>query len=139
MGGFNSYLGQYPGQRTVRGIQNLVHGPMNGFRTFRQAYNHYVHPAQGPNPTQLTPTGVAGNPTGSVVGYPTQASDESGQMDQSQTDNGSDPSPLATGRIVTKPTTALLGESGPEVVVPLNADPRNHVNGLPIPRYRPVV
>lgn len=49
------------------------------------------------------------------------------------------PEPMARGRIVTKPTTALLGESGPEAVVPLNNNPQNRVtpailNSL-TPRY----
>lgn len=34
---------------------------------------------------------------------------------------------LARGKIVTKPTVAILGESGPEKVVPLNANPENRV------------
>ncbi len=31
--------------------------------------------------------------------------------------------PMAQGQVVTKPTTALLGEDGPEMVVPLNGRP----------------
>lgn len=53
---------------------------------------------------------------------------------------GLQPEMMAQGKIVTRPTTAILGERGPEAVVPLNDNPQNHVtpailNSL-TPRYR---
>lgn len=48
--------------------------------------------------------------------------------------------PMAQGRIVTKPTLAVLGESGgPEMVIPLNNDPQNKTSLAAvshIPRYK---
>lgn len=51
--------------------------------------------------------------------------------------------PMAQGAIVTKPTTALIGEKGPEVVVPLTDQPGAKVSpmmlgGMPRTRYRHV-
>jgi hypothetical protein len=46
--------------------------------------------------------------------------------------------PMAQGRIVDKPTTALLGEDGPEAVIPLNGRPDAKVSvaNLPQMNYR---
>lgn len=41
--------------------------------------------------------------------------------------------PMAHGRMVTKPTLALLGERGPEAVVPMNTNPENKVSMPPTP------
>jgi hypothetical protein len=41
---------------------------------------------------------------------------------------------MARGRIVDKPTTALLGEDGPEAVVPLNGRPDARVSPRILPK-----
>lgn len=45
---------------------------------------------------------------------------------------------MANGGIVDKPTTALLGEDGPEMVVPLNRRPGNKVSPQNLPGRRPM-
>jgi hypothetical protein len=44
---------------------------------------------------------------------------------------------MANGGVVNKPTTALLGEDGPEMVVPLNRRPGNRVSLANLPGQRP--
>ena len=51
---------------------------------------------------------------------------------------GAPPDPMAHGRMVMKPTVALLAEHGqPEMVVPMNADPNNKVSMPAVPGMRP--
>lgn len=49
---------------------------------------------------------------------------------------GLQPDMMAHGRMVTKPTVALLGERGPEAVVPMNSDPNNKISMPAVPGMR---
>ncbi len=49
-------------------------------------------------------------------------------MDQGTQNYGDGMIPAAHGTIVSRPTKVLIGESGPEAVVPLNNNPDNKVN-----------
>jgi hypothetical protein len=52
-------------------------------------------------------------------------------------DNENPDQRMASGGVVNKPTTALLGEDGPEMVVPLNRRPGNKVSLANLPGQRP--
>ncbi len=136
MGNFSGQ--QFSGQQFSALGRNLANGAkavgQGAIGNLANAYNRYrnlVHPPNPQTPAVTDPTGmnVPQNPysngTDSVVGYPTQASDEGQSGDGSIA-----PQPMAHGQLVTKPTIALLGEDGPEKIIPLNADPRNKVNGM---------
>jgi hypothetical protein len=74
-----------------------------------------VQPSAPPNPYD----GAAGQSQQDLMG---------GSQEQQWTgdDTAFGPEPMAHGKLVTKPTIAKLGESGPEIVIPLNNAPGNH-------------
>jgi hypothetical protein len=80
--------------------------------------------------------------SGALGGMPPPNADQTAMSMDPTTGSGelAGLSPLAHGRIVTQPTKALLGERGPEAVVPLNPNPQNRVTPAILdsltPRYR---
>lgn len=88
---------------------------------------------RSPVPDVVTPGGMP----------PADASNQAMSMDPTQNSGelaGLSPDLMAQGKIVTSPTRAIIGERGPEAVVPLNDNPQNRVtpailNSL-TPRYR---
>lgn len=48
---------------------------------------------------------------------------------------GPPPAPMSTGRVVTTPTLAVLGEDGAEAVIPLNGAPDNKTNMAMVSPY----
>lgn len=68
-------------------------------------------PMQGYGDSSMSPTDMHAPP---VMDNPPQP----GAM--SQDDSITVPTPMGEGRLITKPTTAVLGENGVEAVIPLN-------------------
>lgn len=88
-------------------------------------------PPPGGGPPMPPPGGgppPGAGPTPPVNPYPGLGDDD---------DNENPDQRMATGGIVNKPTTALLGEDGPEMVVPLNRQPGNKVSLANLPGQRP--
>lgn len=133
MGSFFSNLGQgltNAGANLVNPAQykpnsgtplGLIMNPIQAYRAAQKAKAMRVGP---PNMQPTDPS--QGNQ------YPTMPSDEdqgdgmpamAPQYDSMPSDEGAEP--MAAGKIVTQPTTAILGESGPEAVLPLNSSPHN--------------
>lgn len=96
------------------------------------------HAQHGPPPPSYT----AGHPAQAPVSDPSQSPDPfDGSVDPSQaassgpqeqemaggnSPNGPPIESYGGGKLVTQPTVARLGESGPEMVIPLNGKPGNH-------------
>src|SRR6185369_1189463 len=112
-------------------------------------------PMQGPAPPAMAGPGAGGPPPGGMppggpppgggppppAGMPPtnpyrQAMGGDDNDDGSE-DYGEADERMADGGIVDKPTTALLGEDGPEMVVPLNRRPGAKVSPANLPAQRP--
>lgn len=111
---------KYKAQQTPLG--RAIAGPMNRYRQHHADQAVQANAAEQPmpyDPNQMTPP----------------------QLPQPEAQGDSDlaglqPEMMSQGRMVTKPTLALIGDRGPEAVVPMNANPANKVS-MPMPhRYR---
>jgi hypothetical protein len=73
---------------------------------------------------------IATSPDDSLGGMSAQSTPQEQAPSASDSLAGLTPELMASGRLVTSPTVAMIGEKGPEAVVPLNNNPMNKVSGL---------
>lgn len=152
--------GQQPGGYRQNG-GGLLGAAVQGIQRYRQSH-HQGSPA---NMMDMSPVPNSPMPTDSPAGSgatPALMPDQQGENDggasmqpqvgspedMEQSLNAPEASPMsdfeglgmeamAQGKVVTRPTLALLGENGPERIQPLNSNPQNKVNAPPmLPRYR---
>ncbi len=90
---------------------------------------------QGSIPMPL-PASTNPGPAPQVGAYPSPSMPQPNEYQEPMI--GRPPQPMAQGQIVDRPTTALLGEDGPEAVIPLNGRPDAKVSvaNLPKMNYR---
>lgn len=101
-----------PGYAKYRAMQTPLGRAISG------GVQRYRQPPAGPQiPSQETADAMSAPPMPAPV------------MDGSTDLAGVEP--MAQGQMVTKPTVALLGERGPEAVVPMNGNPANKVSMPP--------
>jgi hypothetical protein len=145
MGGFWSGLGQgimqqYGGQQNQNqanaGSQPnpMMRRPLpaailSGVQAYRAQQKAKADQVGAPNmPTMPNaPNQYPGAPSDEDQGDGSAAM-QAPQYDSMQSDEN--PEPLAAGKMVTTPTTAILAEHGqPEMVLPMNSDPHNKTSG----------
>lgn len=125
MSGFVDYLKQHTNAGRMVGKYQRYHDQRNGI----------------PGAPPAAAYGAA-NPAGSMTNYPkpdpfdgavgAPQSEMMGPQEQEMAGDttalGPGPEAMARGKLVTQPTVARLGESGPEMVIPLNGKAGNHTS-----------
>ncbi len=132
LSGLGAAVGDYAQQRLERrGIGRAISQGVNRYRAAQNQAQAGMNPQSPANQMDRSPVA---NPT-----MPPQQDMQQPDMQQPMDDGGGEPlgmDAFGEGRLVTRPTIALLGDQGPERVVALNSDPNNKTNAPVIPRYR---
>lgn len=146
MGGFWSYVGHgiedYAKARAQR--SPMGQAIMGGVNRYRQTHTTNPTDPSSMNPSEQNDPNTTADPfhPGGMDVTPTPGMDYGDQSWGTQSSGDSDKSEssgagaglistlagLSQGKLVTSPTYALIGEKGPEAVVPMNANPNNKVS-----------
>lgn len=115
-GGYNQ-----PQQQRGNGFQSQ---PQNNYRAQPSGYGQPQYggyrPQQQPQQSQWQPPRQQAPPGIQHQGQQQQSWNQQPQQSSYRAQPRQMNSPMAAGKIVTQPTTALIGENGPEAVIPLN-------------------